>query len=73
VLLKVAHKSLLNIIHLVNLGAPFIELIRQDIYYAVTVGVALVIVYAHFAKVAVMLHAEVSGIIHIVESIALRR
>ena len=34
---------------------------------------ALVIVYAHFAKVAVTLHAKVSGVVNIVKSIALRR
>jgi hypothetical protein len=73
VLLKVSHEYLLNVVHLVDLGAPFIELIRQNVDNAVTVGVALVIVYAHFTKVAVMLHAEVSGVVHIVESITVRR
>lgn len=73
VLLQVSHEYLLDLVHLVDLRPPLIELIRQNVDDAVTVDVALMVLHADFAQVDVVLHAEVRRVFDRVEPIALWR
>ena len=61
---------MLNLIHFINLGAPFVELLGQNVYDTITINMAKMILNTDLTQIAIVLDTEVCPVFFVVITVA---